>query len=458
MKKFFLIFLNIVLVSLLCGASYFLFMTWRGRTLHHFIADKQLTMRPKAPFVLREGNVGSHHILAYFPADKDGKAIQSMEAVIDGVVREEIGEKAPSGHITNLAFVTFEEGPSQFSTVQNIRLHQTMYQVGLFAIQGSGQKELGTFLLTQEYELFTMDHLFKDKEKLLSILSSIIQEKKALPSATSLEEIEQKLKGVDTKEISIDYQNSQLTFSFPEESGIADLTVAIDQLYDVIDEKYLSEVDAKAYEEYRQKKAAEKMIALTFDDGPNPATTPQILDTLKRHNAKATFFILGQNIPGNEAILKRIVSEGHEVANHTMTHPNLTSLSVEQIRQEIENTQQLIKEVTGKTPVIMRPPYGAFNKMVMDTMGLPAIHWGVDTLDWQHRNPQAILQIVQSATYPGSIILMHDIHQPTADGLPAVMEYLAGQGYSFGTVSELLGSRLNPQHVYYDRTHNEPAQ
>lgn len=181
------------------------------------------------------------------------------------------------------------------------------------------------------------------------------------------------------------------------------------------------------------------MVALTFDDGPNSSSTPRILDTLKRYNAKATFFVIGSSVPGNEAILKRAVSEGHEIGNHTWSHPSLATLSVNDIKWQMSETSKVITSATGKEVKLMRPPYGATNATVQANVGYPQIFWDVDTLDWKNRNTQAILANVQSQVAPGAVILMHDIHGTTADALPAVMDYLVSQGYRFVTVSELYG-------------------
>ncbi|MGT2910517.1 polysaccharide deacetylase family protein [Streptococcus cameli] len=460
-KKNLLIILNLVLVALIVVASYFLFTTWQDRRLSDFLATKQTELAPDTFFALQEGNIGDTHIVVHFPTDEKGEKIALVEEAIQEVIKAEVGTASPSGKIKEVFFITATDSETPYSTVRQTTIKKEVYQVDLLSIDQKSKGELASFLLTEENQPFDFHSLFKNAEKTKAILSQQLKtelEAKAT-DPVRLAEIEAAFGQVDVATLAFTYANSQIQFELTEETfGLANLAVPVEGLYDVINGKYLSETDAKAYEEYKEKKAKEKMIALTFDDGPNPATTLQILDTLKKYDAKATFFILGQNVPGNEEILKRMVAEGHELANYTWSHPDLTTLSPEQIQQEVNQTQDVIKQATGQTPVTNRPPYGAFNQTVMNTMGLPAIHWSVDTLDWQSRNPQAILNIVQSSTYPGSIILMHDIHQPTADALPAVMEFLVSQGYTFGTITDLLGDELNPQHVYYDRNRNEPAQ
>ncbi|WP_210468673.1 polysaccharide deacetylase family protein [Sporosarcina sp. 6E9] len=180
-----------------------------------------------------------------------------------------------------------------------------------------------------------------------------------------------------------------------------------------------------------------KKVALTFDDGPDPKVTTQILASLKKYDAKATFFMLGSRVEYYPEIAKDVANAGHELGNHTWTHPNLTNASIKKIKSEITRTSAIIEKVTETKAVLFRPPYGAINKTVRQQTDLPVILWDVDTLDWKHRNANQLLTEVKKSTRDGSIILMHDIHQSTADGLDAVLAYLDGKGFTFVTVSEL---------------------
>jgi len=180
-----------------------------------------------------------------------------------------------------------------------------------------------------------------------------------------------------------------------------------------------------------------KMVALTFDDGPNPATTPKVLETLEKYNAKATFFMLGQQVKANPDLTKDVQSRGHEIGNHSWSHPVLPSLPDARIKEEVLNTNAVIKETLGDEPTVFRPPYGAVNDKVRAHLTHPVIMWDVDTLDWKHRSPAQLLDFVKKYTHDRSIILMHDIHQSTADGLDQVMQFLQNEGYQFVTVSEL---------------------
>ncbi|MFS0689082.1 polysaccharide deacetylase family protein [Sporosarcina sp. 179-K 8C2 HS] len=180
-----------------------------------------------------------------------------------------------------------------------------------------------------------------------------------------------------------------------------------------------------------------KRVALTFDDGPDPKVTRQILETLQKHDAKATFFMLGSRVEYYSDIVNEVKEAGHELGNHTWTHANLTKLGPERIAKEIEKTSAIIEEVTGQQVASFRPPYGAVNEAIHNMTGLPIVLWDVDTLDWKYRDSARILQVVKEHVKDGSIILMHDIHQSTADGLNAVLTYLESEGYDFVTVGEL---------------------
>lgn len=196
--------------------------------------------------------------------------------------------------------------------------------------------------------------------------------------------------------------------------------------------------------ELQQKRATlqqKKYVALTFDDGPNPIQTEKILKTLDDFNAKATFFALSSNVNQNPQLAKKIVDQGHELANHSVTHANLKAVKEKRAKKEIMDSQKTIQEITGAKPKLFRPPYGNFDDTAEELIGKSGqkiILWSVDTEDWKEKNSNAIYEKVKSHTNPGSIILMHDIYPTTADALPKILKYYQQQGYECVTVSELL--------------------
>ena len=181
-----------------------------------------------------------------------------------------------------------------------------------------------------------------------------------------------------------------------------------------------------------------KRVALTFDDGPHEKVTQQILKTLKKYNAKATFFVVGKNVKKNPSVLMEVFNAGHEIGNHTYNHPKLTTLTDKEIQTQIQSTNTLVKSVTGNNTTVFRPPYGSYNKTVINQLNVPNVLWTIDTLDWKHHDPKKTVQIINTNVKNGSIILMHDIHQTTADALDSVISTLQKQGYEFVTVSEIL--------------------
>lgn len=180
-----------------------------------------------------------------------------------------------------------------------------------------------------------------------------------------------------------------------------------------------------------------KHVALTFDDGPHPDVTTQILNILDQYHAKATFFMLGNRVQHYPEIAQDVLAHGHEIGNHTWGHPVLTKMTAEQISLEYTKTDQTIFNAIGHYPTAFRPPYGATNDFVASQIPMPVTLWTVDTLDWKYRNAQQLLNITNSTIHNNAIILMHDIHQSTADGLSPLLAQLQEQGYEFVTVSEL---------------------
>lgn len=194
-------------------------------------------------------------------------------------------------------------------------------------------------------------------------------------------------------------------------------------------------------EEVVSKPDQQKRVALTFDDGPHPNVTPQILALLKKYNAKATFFMLGSRVAYYPDIAVQVYESGNEVGNHTFNHPVLTKLSKEQILSEYTMTENAIKNAIGVPSTLFRPPYGATNELVKTSISGTQITWTIDTEDWKYRSAAKLLPSIKNAMHNNAIILMHDIHQSTADGLENVLQYLQAEGYEMVTVSEILKYR-----------------
>ena len=236
--------------------------------------------------------------------------------------------------------------------------------------------------------------------------------------------------------------------AFHVSSGQETHSLPLVTLFPYIQADYLKGSDKEAYDLYLANRD-KKLVALTFDDGPDPRTTPQVLDLLKAHKAKATFFVVGQHIAGNEAIMKRALSEGSEIGNHSWSHPNMPLYPLATVGQEITSTHDEIKRATGVDTNLMRPPYGAITPAIQTSFNQRFIMWSVDTLDWKNRNTTSIMSQVKANLQPGGIILMHDIHQTTVDALPSLLDYLDQEGYEYVTVSDLIGKDAPLNSIYY---------
>lgn len=183
--------------------------------------------------------------------------------------------------------------------------------------------------------------------------------------------------------------------------------------------------------------ATRKIVALTFDDGPSSKYTPLLLDILKKEGVKATFYVIGPNVEKYSDIIKREVSEWHEIGSHSYSHQVYTKLSDVMIQEDLYRADQAIYQVIGRYPRTIRHPYGAIDERVLRLSPLPSILWSIDTYDWKTRNVKKNIAAVQNAR-SGDIILFHDIHETSVQSIPEVIRTLKAKGFEFVTISELL--------------------
>ncbi|RSM97663.1 polysaccharide deacetylase family protein [Nonomuraea sp. WAC 01424] len=208
---------------------------------------------------------------------------------------------------------------------------------------------------------------------------------------------------------------------------------------------------------FAQAQAAEvdceqvKCIALTFDDGPGKYAGT-LLDTLKKYDAKATFFLEGQYVNSRPAFVKRMVAEGHEVGNHSYKHPDFTKIDAGVIRSEIKKTQDAVKKASGVEPKLLRPPYGLADIQVSDVateFGMPMVLWTAGSHDWDTKNEEAIKKKVLEVAERDGIILMHDWVKQTVDGMPSIIKSLQAKGYRLVTVSDVIKRQnLQPGQIF----------
>ncbi len=194
------------------------------------------------------------------------------------------------------------------------------------------------------------------------------------------------------------------------------------------------------------------MVALTYDDGPFPKVSNRILSCLSKHDAVATFFMLGENVKRYPKVVKRKAQLGMELGSHTWSHPNLRELKKKEIRKEINKTNNALMDACGQKASLFRPPYGNIDDKVLETVDMPAILWSVDTLDWKSRKAKSVVKVVKEVEkedgLDGKVILMHSLYPSTAKATEILVPWLQKKGYQLVTVSELM------QYKYHENPEN----
>lgn len=193
------------------------------------------------------------------------------------------------------------------------------------------------------------------------------------------------------------------------------------------------------------------MIALTFDDGPYAPVGNRIMDSMEQYNGRATFFVVGNRVADYKTEIKRMHDNGHEIANHTYDHKNLSKLSADEIVSQVELCNQAVAAITGESPRLVRLPGGSKNSTVLGNVHYPIILWNIDTLDWKTKNADKSVEAVLGKVKDGDIILMHELYKSSGDAAVRMIPALSEQGYQFVTVSELIRFRGGVKNggVYY---------
>ena len=397
------------------------------------------------------GRIGSHYVAAFYPL-MNGQTLQSVKDKMLQDSQSISDDKKQKENLTALTFYYTEEKSTSLANTKEVVIQRKDYSISKRDIKSEEAREVASTYINQEGAAVTLDKLFQNPEAAKEIFL------KELTSQLTFRQVEESqqtaalnaLQEIELSQWNFHYEDSLFSIHLTKEiNGVSSVTVPLSSFYDLIRPEYLQGADLEAYQQYETKRH-EKMVALTFDDGPDSKTTPQALEILKHYNAKATFFMVGQNVAANPELAKRVLDEGHQIGIHTWSHPDLTKLPLNQSKKEILDTQEAIYKATGIRPMITRPPYGAINPTVQNAVDQSFIMWSVDSLDWKTRNTKAIMQEIVK-TQPGSIILMHDIHQTSIDALPSVLDYLKNNGYTLVTVDELLENQLQPHQIYYSR-------
>lgn len=293
-----------------------------------------------------------------------------------------------------------------------------------------GKEHVKTFTLdVSEKRFVKLPDIMKTNDEMIQTIRTRIQRH-------ANAKMQEALKDPATWNWTLNGKALTLYFNDIDEAGPTRVEVPIHAILPYLDDKIADTLEVAE----ASIGVGEKYVALTFDDGPDPHVTPRILNVLKEHDVKATFFMLGSQAEKYPAIAKSVAEAGHEIGNHTDHHKDLTKIGREQMAQEVLASRQKIMDATKEIPVMLRPPYGAINRdveTVADDNGTSLVLWSVDSLDWKNKNAAAINSVVQKEIAPGAIILLHDVHSTTADALPTLLTTLEKEGYRFLTVSQL---------------------
>lgn len=193
-----------------------------------------------------------------------------------------------------------------------------------------------------------------------------------------------------------------------------------------------------------------KLVAITFDDGPGPYTN-KLLDILNANKAHATFFMLGNNLEKYRSVVLNVYNSGNEIGYHSYAHTNFKRQDIATIKSELDQSNAILKNITGTTFSLIRPPYGSINNEIKEAIDVSFILWSVDTEDWRHKDSEYLLNYVLENIYAGAIILFHDIHATSVDAMTKILPYLYAEGYQVVTVSDLAKNynvTLEPHKVY----------
>ena len=294
---------------------------------------------------LSEGNQKDHfrkgqvEVIAYYPLQGE-QVISSVKEIMTQDIKENLEDKE------NLVFYYTEKQDSTLKGIVNRSVMKQVYDLTSSKVEETEKTSLEKVHLTEDGKPFTLDQLFSDaskaKEQLIKELTSFLQDKKL-----EQEKVDQIVKGFSDQDLSawnFDYKDSQIIL-YPSHAveNLDEIALPVSSFFEVIQSSYLLDKDAELYKAYYEKKNR-KVVALTFDDGPNPATTNQALDTLSKYGIKATFFVLGKNVSGNEEILKRMKADGHVIGNHSWSHPVLSKLSLDEAKKQITDTEDALTD------------------------------------------------------------------------------------------------------------------
>ena len=401
---------------------------------------------------VKSGWLKDKYIKVYYPNSNTEQAAEIKTRLDVATKGLQEGNLNFDKDIKEIEFYGVVNKESNFTSVKEVSLKKVLHKIESKKISSAEETIVSSIYLDKDNNEFTLSSLFSSPDDAKQKFLVKIRQQLAVQGASEedINQIITKLRDQDMATWKFTYNESKFKINMESDaSKINSVEIPVNNFYKYINETYLKGEDLEKYKAYI-KKSSRKAVALTFDDGPNPNTTPVALELLKKYNAKGTFFMVGKAVAGNEEIIKQVVAEGHQIGNHSWSHPLLTKISLEQAKSQINDTTEALKKASGQDVHIMRPPYGGINAAIQAAVDQSFILWDVDTLDWKNRTTASIMKEVRKAR-PGSIILMHDIHQTSIDALPTVLQYLTEQGFELVTIDELMGDQLELHQKYTNR-------
>ena len=273
------------------------------------------------------GRVGSRLITSYYPLTESKQDIGVIKEKIDADIQKFSDKQSQVSQYDKLIFYVSHFTETNFSGVKQVEIKRLSYPVLTTKVGKAREEVLDSLYMSSDNKLFSLNRLFKNTEQAKKLLLEEMQQQITTLHKTKDQKILQEFQAKDISQWIFSYEKGKLKLFYKNNERASNMEIALSALYEVIDEHYLKGEDLAAYQSYQAKKQ-QKLVALTFDDGPNAATTSQALDILAKYHVKGTFFMLGKNVAGNEQLIKRVHDEGHEIGNHSWSHPQLPTLSL----------------------------------------------------------------------------------------------------------------------------------
>lgn len=404
-----------------------------------------------------------YHIAMHYPKFKSKKLNKEIEEYVASVENNfltavEENKKYIKNHTANLSLTM-----DIYLATENI--YSIVFSEGSYVVGANSQQKAKIYLVDiKKGEFISPKKILKNtkqnREQLYTLMSEKFKESAEYRPLLFDEDLKEWALNEENNFSNLYLTDQSVVFKFNKyevtagAAGMPEISIPLEQMRDLLTDEWNDKLlnnqvktdDKKESTDNqitKEKKPDEntstdgKRVALTFDDGPHQKNTLKILDLLDQYDAKATFFMLGNRVNFYPEIVKKVADDGHELGNHTWNHKDLSTLSKEEGIQEVEKTNEIIKSATGRESTVFRPPYGAVNEQVQNSISSPAVFWTIDTLDWKSRNPDDIFKIVKDNVKDGSIILMHDIHESTVQAVEPILKYLKAEGYECVPVSEL---------------------